>query len=85
MPQLALSLPLALGVATHRVSFALAFLAVVEAFAIWQWWLALHDPMHLARVSEHFTVNLAIGGCLLLLPLRGSGRYTLDELMKKHD
>ena len=45
----------------------------------------LADPMHLARSFEHFTTNLAIAGALLFLPLRGSGRFTLDRLMKKND
>ena len=115
MPQLVLSMPLAIGAATRctrsrwchehvegngerpsdrglrtvdrRVACALAVLAVVEAFAIWQWWQpqALADPMHFSRTSEHFTVNLAIAGSLLLLPLRGSGKYTLDQLIKKID
>ena len=86
-PQLLLALPLALGVRTSHVACTLALLSAFEAAVAWQWWQpdTFADPMRLARVSEHFTVNLAIGGGLLLLPLKGSGRFTLDELMKKRD
>ncbi|KAL1507234.1 hypothetical protein AB1Y20_008083 [Prymnesium parvum] len=87
-PQFILALPLAIGLSTERIACALAILTLTEAFAVWQWWLpqTLADPMRLARVVEHFSVNLAIAGSLLLLPLRGCGHFTLDALMvKKHD
>jgi uncharacterized membrane protein YphA (DoxX/SURF4 family) len=87
-PQLLLALPLALGVSTSRVACALAMLSLIEAVVVWQWWQAevRADPLRLSRCVEHFTVNLAISGGLLLLPLRGSGRFTLDRLvMKKRD
>ena len=84
-PQLLLALPLALGVETSRVATALALLSAIEAALVWQWWQpqVLADPLRLSRCVEHFTVNLAISGGLLLLPLRGSGHFTLDRLMAK--
>ena len=36
-------------------------------------------------ILEHLTVNLAIVGTLLLLTAFGSGRYSLDQLIKKID
>ena len=38
LPQLLLSLPLAVGAATARVAGALAVLMVAEALLVWQWW-----------------------------------------------
>ena len=85
VPQLLLSLPLALGLATERVAAALAALVLAEALLVWRWWApdVLADTPRLARVSEHFTVNLAVGGSLLLLAMLGSGRFTVDQLLKK--
>ena len=85
VPQLLLSLPLALGLAAERVAAALAILVLLEALLVWRWWApdVLADAPRLARVSEHFTVNLAVGGSLLLLATLGSGRFTVDQLLKK--
>ena len=86
-PQLLLSMPLALGAATPLVACSLALLTIMEALVVWQWWQpeTFADPMRLAHVVEHHSVNLALGGALLLLPLQGSGSLTLDELLKKRD
>ena len=68
-----------------------AFLVLAEALLVWQWWRlpvledGSIDGQRLARVTEHFTVNLAVGGSLLLLALLGSGRFTVDQLLKKSD
>lgn len=32
---------------------------------------------------EHFTVNVAVAGGLLLVQSVGGGRYAVDELLKK--
>ena len=112
LPQLLLSLPLAVGAATARVAGALAVLMVAEALLVWQWWqLAVFSyavrarrpapPAAHARAAshpaaalqgaqrdtaiEHFTVNLAVAGALLLLPTFGGGRYTLDQIVKKQE
>jgi uncharacterized membrane protein YphA (DoxX/SURF4 family) len=87
VPQLLLSLPLALGLGTSRVAGALAVLVLAEALLMWQWWQVsvLQDGQRLLRVSEHFTVNLAVSGSLMLLPALGSGRFTMDQLLKKSD
>ena len=111
LPQLLLSLPLAVGAATARVAGALAVLMVAEALLVWQWWqLAVFSYAVRARCPappprtpaphpaaaalqgaqrdtaiEHFTVNLAVAGALLLLPTFGGGRYTLDQIVKKQE
>ena len=114
LPQLLLSLPLAVGAATARVAGALAVLMVAEALLVWQWWqLAVFSYAVRARrpappprtpaprltppppaalqgaqrdtAIEHFTVNLAVAGALLLLPTFGGGRYTLDQIVKKQE
>lgn len=87
LPQLVLAFPLALGAATAQVAASLSLLSMGEAFCVWQWWHAdvLANSLRLAHALEHFTVNLAIGGGLMLLPLRGSGTFTLDQLVKKLD
>ena len=87
VPQLLLSLPLALGLRTSRVAGTLAVLAVAEALLMWQWWrpAVIADGQRLLRVSEHFTVNLAVSGSLMLLSALGSGRFTVDQLLKKSE
>ena len=112
LPQLLLSLPLAVGAATARVAGALAVLMVAEALLVWQWWqlavfsyavrprrpappaahtrAASHPAAALQGAQrdtaiEHFTVNLAVAGALLLLPTFGGGRYTLDQIVKKQE
>ena len=87
LPQLLLTLPLAVGATTAQVACALAMISTGEALLVWQWWQAetRSNPVRLAHSIEHFTVNLAISGGLLLLPLRGSGLFTLDQLVKKLD
>ena len=59
--------------------------AVAEALLMWQWWrpAVIADGQRLLRVSEHFTVNIAVSGSLMLLSALGSGRFTVDQLLKK--
>ena len=97
-PQLLLVLPIALGAATARSSTALALLLLAEAACIWapractivatlyvaDATAAWADPQ-LGTAMEHLTVNLAVCGALLLLPAFGSGRFSVDELVKKQD
>ena len=54
---------------------------------MWQWWrpAVIADGQRLLRVSEHFTVNLAVSGSLMLLSALGSGRFTVDQLLKKSE
>ena len=62
-------------------------LAVAEALLMWQWCppAVIADGQRLLRVSEHFTVNLAVSGSLMLLSALGSGRFTVDQLLKKSE
>lgn len=86
-PQLLLSLPLSVGAGTSRVATALTILLLIESFVVWQWWRSetFIDPVRLAHCVEHFTVNLAVIGGLILLSLRGPGQFAVDEFIKKRD
>ena len=87
IPQLLLSFPLAMGLGTSHVAGTLSVLVFAEALLMWQWWRlpVLQDFQRFVRVSEHFTVNLAVSGTLMLLPVLGSGRFTVDQLLKKSE
>jgi alanyl-tRNA synthetase len=37
------------------------------------------------HARDHFTVNVGVGGGLLLLQSIGGGKYSVDELLKKKD
>lgn len=37
------------------------------------------------NAREHFTVNIAVAGGLLLISQVGGGRFAVDELLKKKD
>jgi alanyl-tRNA synthetase len=56
-----------------------SIIEVVEAVRITEM------PPRLATAVDHFTVNLAVAGALLLLPAFGSGRFSIDALVKKRD
>ena len=64
------------------VARLLAATLCLEAASVWQfWWVApLEARLHL---REHFAVNVAVAGGLLLLQDLGGGRYTVDEWLKK--
>ena len=80
--ELALTLPFVLGFRTKDVARLLAATLCLEAASVWQfWWVApLEARLHL---REHFAVNVAVAGGLLLLQDLGGGRYTVDAWLKK--
>ena len=80
--ELALTLPFVLGLRTKLVARLLGATLLLEAATVWQFWAA---PSLQARLHarEHFTVNVAVAGGLLLIQQVGGGRYTVDELIKK--
>ena len=55
---------------------------LLEAVSVWQFWRveSLGERLH---AREHFAVNVAVAGGLLLIQEVGGGRFTVDELMKK--
>jgi len=55
---------------------------MLEALSVWQFWRIDRLDFRL-HAREHFTVNIAVAGGLLLLQELGGGRYTVDELLKK--
>ena len=80
--ELALTLPFVLGFRTKDVARLLAATLCLEAASVWQfWWVApLEARLHM---REHFAVNVAVAGGLLLLQDLGGGRYTVDAWLKK--
>ena len=86
-----LSLPLVAGWQTRRVAVALAALCALEALVQWPWWLYYcGDPYHLGpyyaiSAREHFVVNLALAGGMLLLRGFGAGRFSVDAMLRKED
>ena len=37
------------------------------------------------HAREHFVVNLAVAGGLILLHIHGAGKYSMDEYLKKQE
>jgi len=80
--ELALAVPLVLGWRTKQASRLLAFTLALEAVSVWQFWSVPNLEIQL-HSREHFAVNTAVAGGLLLLQNVGGGRFTVEELMKK--
>lgn len=91
LSECALSLPLVMGWQTRRAAAGLATLCALEALVQWPWWLYYcGDPYHLGpyyaiSAREHFVVNLALGGGMLLLRDFGAGRFSVDAMLRKED
>ena len=77
-----LAVPFCLGFRTRFFSQALAVTLAVEALTCWQFWAQREPPIRL-HAREHFTVNVALAGGLLLVQEVGGGKYAFDELLKK--
>ncbi len=54
----------------------------LEAVTVWHWW-AFPSFTHRLHAREHFSVNVAVAGGLLLLHELGGGRYTVEALLEK--
>jgi len=80
--ELALAIPLVIGWKTRRASCLLAATLLLEAVSCWQFWWIRELGLRLHN-REHFAVNTAVAGGLLLLQSTGGGRYTVEELLKK--
>lgn len=82
-------MPLSASAAASLLAFYLGHLTgggrsdsfgeVAEAVQVSEW------APRLATAVDHLTVNLAVAGALLLLPAFGSGRFSVDALVKKMD
>lgn len=90
LPQMLLSLPLALGWRTRAVAAALAACMLAEALSSWRFWEYAAGGERegwrlgkLIHARSHFCTNLAVAGGLVLLAGAGPGRYTVDALLSK--
>ena len=84
--QCVLGVPLALGFGTHAVVRALVSALLGEALFAWRWWCSGMPSWHYAaHMREHFFVNAAVAGGLLLLQATGPGCYAVDALLAKRD
>ena len=82
MVQLGLTLPFVLGFRTRLVCQLLISALALEALTVWQFW-AVDDLEMRLHAREHFAVNVAMAGALLLIQEVGGGKFTVDELLKK--
>ena len=80
--ELALVFPFVLGFCQRAVTKLLVGTLALEALTVWYFWAFDQFPQRL-HAREHFTVNVAVAGGLLLLHELGGGRYTVDALLEK--
>ena len=80
--EVALAIPFVLGYRTFASARALACTLAVEAVTCWQFWTVDPLPARL-HAREHFTVNVAVGGGLLLVAQVGGGKLSVDSLLKR--
>lgn len=86
--QLLLGLPFLIGFKTRHVAVMLAVSLILESLVYWQFWTAPAAGLpfwYNIHARDHFTVNLAVAGGLLLLQRFGAGKYTVDALLKKKE
>lgn len=84
--QCLLALPLALGLRTRRVATLLAATLLLEALLKWGWWGGGWPSWHMRQhYREHWFVNIAASGALLLLQCFGAGELAVDRLLAKQD
>jgi uncharacterized membrane protein YphA (DoxX/SURF4 family) len=84
--QFAFSLPLVVGLFNKQVCGALSLVCLCEALICWQFWSAASAHLGIGytiHAREHFCVNVAVSGGLLLLQGFGAGHYSLDHYRKK--
>jgi uncharacterized membrane protein YphA (DoxX/SURF4 family) len=82
----ALALPLAIGLFVTPVSRLLCLSMFLEAFSAWQWWGSGFPSWHYqAHVREHFFLNMATSGGLLLMQSFGPGMFSVDQALAKQD
>jgi len=83
----ALALPVVLGLATRPVALALAGALMAEGVTCWHWWWpppgGWPSWSYAQHVREHFFVNAAVAGGLLLLQSFGPGMISVDHLWKE--
>lgn len=75
-------MPLLLGIATRPVSLLLCACVLAEAAVHWAWWGGGFPSWHVRQSTrEHFFVNCAVAGGLVLLQNVDGGGLTLDALL----
>jgi alanyl-tRNA synthetase len=86
--QFFLSMPFTIGLFTKTVAPLLSMVCFAEAVVQWQFWsssayrLGIGYTIH---AREHFFVNVAVAGGLLLLQSYGAGKYSADAYLKKNE
>jgi len=86
--QFSLSLPMLVGLKNEIVAPLTALVCFAEAFWCWQFWSATAAGLghgYQVHAREHFAVNIAVAGGLLLLSNYGAGKYSVDAYLKKRD
>lgn len=49
----------------------------------WSWWISSLGVGYMIHSRQHFAVNIAVAGGLLLLQSFGAGKYSVDEYIEK--
>lgn len=80
--EITLAVPFVLGLRTIATARALTATLAMEAITCWQFWRieSLQTRLH---AREHFTVNVAVAGGLLLISQVGGGKLSVDSLLKR--
>ena len=80
--EVVLAVPFVLGLHTTASARALTATLFTESMTCWQFWRvdALEARLH---AREHFTVNVAVAGGLLLVSQVGGGKLSVDSLLKR--
>lgn len=80
--EVGLAVPFVLGLRTVACARALAVTLAIEATTCWQFWRfgPLSPRLH---AREHFAVNVAVSGGLLLVQQVGGGHLSVDALLKR--
>ena len=80
--EITLAIPFVFGLWTTGCARALAATLAVEALTLWQFWRVGPLPPRL-HAREHFAVNVAVAGGLLLVQEVGGGKLSVDSLLKR--
>ena len=80
--EVGLALPFVFGYRTILTARLLTATLFVEALTCWHFWAWQQLEMRI-HCREHFTVNVAIAGGLLLVQEMGGGKYAVDAILKR--
>jgi uncharacterized membrane protein YphA (DoxX/SURF4 family) len=84
--EMLLGIFLAFGLFVTPVTRLLCLVLLLEAAAVWRWWSGpAPNWAYRAHMREHFFLNIAMSGGLLLLQSFGPGMFSADALLMKQD